>query len=446
MDEKKYPRILIIGGVIDYKWGGGITLSNLFKGWPKDKIAIASKEISKEGGNICSNYYRFGYQEEKRIWPFRLFQPKYYSGPFLLQNERNSENHDLIEIHGSKYNPKIKNFIIQVLHFLGIYYWVFRLNVSKSFVKWLKDFNPDIIYTQLSTHELMNFLIQLNKEIRIPNVIHIMDDWPNTIFQGGLSKIYWNPLIKWEINKLFKEAEGFLTICQAMSDEYLVRYNVTSKAFHNCIEFEEWEKYSRKDYSVQDKFTILYAGRIGWGTFNTIITFANAIEKLANKGISIEFQVQTGFLPEKHKREFANLKSTKINPFIPYKDLPKKLASVDMLLLPMDFDRKGLSFLHLSMPTKVPEYMVTGVPVFVFADKSTALYKYASLNNWAFVNSENVESALIEKLENIIYNQKAREEMGNRAHNIAYQNHEASKIREEFSNYFIELLNKLNRS
>ena len=37
-----YPKVLIIGQVIDKKNGSGITLSNLFKGWPKDKLAVAT--------------------------------------------------------------------------------------------------------------------------------------------------------------------------------------------------------------------------------------------------------------------------------------------------------------------------------------------------------------------------------------------------------------------
>ena len=40
-----YPRILIIGPPFNNFTGGGITLSNLFKGWPKDRIAVASKDL-----------------------------------------------------------------------------------------------------------------------------------------------------------------------------------------------------------------------------------------------------------------------------------------------------------------------------------------------------------------------------------------------------------------
>jgi len=37
-----YPKILIFGQPFNTYSGGGITLTNLFRGWPKDRIAVAS--------------------------------------------------------------------------------------------------------------------------------------------------------------------------------------------------------------------------------------------------------------------------------------------------------------------------------------------------------------------------------------------------------------------
>jgi hypothetical protein len=42
MEEKIYPKILIIGQTFHKKDGGGITISNLFYGWPIDRLAVAS--------------------------------------------------------------------------------------------------------------------------------------------------------------------------------------------------------------------------------------------------------------------------------------------------------------------------------------------------------------------------------------------------------------------
>ena len=40
-----YPKVLIIGQYFHTESGGGITMTNLFKGWDKEKIASAAENI-----------------------------------------------------------------------------------------------------------------------------------------------------------------------------------------------------------------------------------------------------------------------------------------------------------------------------------------------------------------------------------------------------------------
>ena len=42
MGEKVYPKILIIGQPFNKNSGGGITMSNLFNGWPNESLAVAT--------------------------------------------------------------------------------------------------------------------------------------------------------------------------------------------------------------------------------------------------------------------------------------------------------------------------------------------------------------------------------------------------------------------
>ena len=62
-----YKKILIIGETFSDQSGGPITLSNLFRGWPKEKLFVATygREIIKSNFNICENYYSLGKEERK---------------------------------------------------------------------------------------------------------------------------------------------------------------------------------------------------------------------------------------------------------------------------------------------------------------------------------------------------------------------------------------------
>lgn len=84
MTVDKYPKVLILVQPFNRVSGGGITLTNLFQGWPKDKIAVACRGyvINRETQtDICDNYYQLGEKELKWKFPFNHIRRKYYSGP-----------------------------------------------------------------------------------------------------------------------------------------------------------------------------------------------------------------------------------------------------------------------------------------------------------------------------------------------------------------------------
>ena len=78
--KKMYlPKVLIINQPFNSNTGGGITLSNLFASWDKDKLAVACSGylLSEEmDPTLCNNYYQLGSKERKWIFPFNFFGRK----------------------------------------------------------------------------------------------------------------------------------------------------------------------------------------------------------------------------------------------------------------------------------------------------------------------------------------------------------------------------------
>jgi hypothetical protein len=83
-----YPRILIFGQVFNKKSGGGITLTNLFNGWDKDKIAVLAigHELFDVTTDVCEIFYQLGDKEHKWIFPLNLLQRKFSSGLKKIDN------------------------------------------------------------------------------------------------------------------------------------------------------------------------------------------------------------------------------------------------------------------------------------------------------------------------------------------------------------------------
>ena len=251
--------------------------------------------------------------------------------------------------------------------------------------------------------------------------------------QRGVFRKYWYRIIDKELKNTFNKADVLLSISEAMSEEYLKRYGNRFLPFHNPIDVNNWTSGIKKDYTRNEKFIILYAGRIGTGLQNCLLSIAYAIKNQVDIGLKIEFHIQSRtdnpVLKELKKFDFVTIRNQ-----VPYDMLPQIFSSADVLLLPNDFDEKSISFLKFSMPTKASEYMVSGTPILVFSSFETAVTKHALKYDWAYVVAEDS----IEKIEsaiNTLYGDAAlRRAIGSRAKEFAIKNFESEKIRENFKN------------
>ena len=155
------------------------------------------------------------------------------------------------------------------------------------------------------------------------------------------------------------------------------------------------------------------------------------------KGLKIEFHLQpissSHVIDEIKKFDFIKIR----NP-IPYDELPMLFASVDVLILPNDFDPASISFLKYSMPTKASEYMATGTPILIYADADTAIVKHAEKNKWAYIVSENNKQKLANAIEELYHNSELREKIGNIAKEYAIKHYSDIIVNEQFRQAFIK--------
>ena len=421
-----YPKILIIGQYFEKRPGSAITMTNLFKGWDKECIAVAAGEINNPDFEICNKYYQLGSLETKKNFPFNLKKNnKHQSGP-LLEREK-KVNSDFTQIKESG----VRNLYNYFLDFFGLHHYKDRFRCSNDFLKWVNDFSPDYIYSQLSNFQLILFVSQLHKDLQVPVAVHIMDDWPSTIAKRGILKFYWKRLIDKKFRKLLSNAQVLMSIGETMSTEYKKRYGYNFIPFHNPIEINFWETSVHEYKHTQNPFVILYAGRLGTGIQNCFLDIAEAIKNLIAEGLKIELHIQVIncniILDSLAKFDFI-----KLNSAVHYSALPGVFAKADLLLIPNDFDDQSISFLKFSMPTKASEYMVSGTPILVYSSIKTALTKHALKHQWAFVVSEKNIKMLESTIREAYENKDLRIKMGTSAKKFAKKHFDSNIVRNEF--------------
>lgn len=422
-----FPKVLIIGQYFETRTGGGITMGNLFRGWDKDKIAVASEEIIDPDFEVCDNYYQLGSMEIKRRFPFNLniWGGKIYSGIINKPKTRNNNPQQPFII------SKNKSLYLNFLMFTGLIYYKARYRYSNQFSKWVTDFSPDIIYTQLASIELIDFINRFQKKINKPVVIHIMDDWPETICGNAILSNYWREKIIRGFKKLLSNSSALLSISEAMSIEYKRRYGFDFIPFHNPTDLSFWGKSPKEDYTNKPVFSLLYAGRIGTGILTCLNDVAKAIEKFNRKDEKIELIIQNSnaeiLIPGLKKYDFVKFKNS-----VPYEELPQIFSQADALLLPNDFDKKSISYLRYSMPTKASEFMISGSPIFLYAHRDTAISQSALLHKWAFVVNDNNTDVLTLAISEFYHNEELRIRIANTAKNYAVANFASGEVKREF--------------
>lgn len=434
----EFPKVLIVGQPFNKKNGGGVTISNLFQGWPKERLAVASSSnlLIDLDTTVCENYYQLAYNGKLHPFPLNIVLPKINCGVIKINESSTSSKPDTSTANSGGRFSSIYQILTNALHFFGLYHIFYRLKITPEFSKWVTEYNPDIIYTQLSTFELIRFVGNLEKQTNKKIAIHIMDDWPLTINKPGLFSFYWKKTIDKEFRGLLNKASVLMSICEAMSEEYKIRYKKDFIPFHNPIDVQYWLPSVPKDFSEKKTFTILYAGRIGFGIEQSIAEIAAAVTELAKTKPNVVFEIQTGDTTLLNNLTIVNENVRWVKP-LAYKELPIKFSTVDLLVLPQDFDEASINFLKYSFPTKVSEYMISGTPIMVYGSTVTALTKYALKYKMAHIVTEHRKEALVNAIDKLYSNVELRQLLSAKAQKLALETEDAKIVRENFRKSFL---------
>jgi glycosyltransferase involved in cell wall biosynthesis len=438
---KELPKVLILNQPFNTSLGGGITLSNLFKGWKKDHLAVACLGTLFDGKtqlDICDRYYQLGYHEHIWKFPLSIMKRKYPSGEIKINREKK-------EISTIKKSPLretlIQEYVNPALNWMGVLNWASTIKLSPQFKDWLNEYNPDVIYAQAQRREAVIFCTLVQQYLKKPMVFHMMDDWLEVLPGSVLFGRYWHKIVDREFREMLATCERHFSISEPMALAYKKRYGYNFTTFHNPIELSFWSKSQRRTYDFGDKIQMLYAGRMGLGIQSSLETMASCLDELNKElPVKIELVLQVGRKPDL----LDKYKCIVHRGFVPYEELPDRFSAADILFLPYDFTPSATAFIKYSMPTKASEYMICGTPVLIFAPEETALVTYAQDHHWAQIVTENMVSALRKGLMELITSKELREKISKSAINLAEERHDAIKVRKQFKEELSALVHPEN--
>lgn len=429
-----YPRLLMLtSNAFNHLSGGGVTFTNLFHGWPKDKIACVHRDKIEPATEICSRYYKLGRKEFKWMFPFS--SADFFGGQEKI--EKGLENAKASAQDGSK--TRMLKFAQKVVQLIFGDRIPIKAAVSGELRTWIKQFNPEIIYTILGSLEWMELVRKVSREFNIPVVVHMMDDWPAVMYRRGIFGPFMRRRMESELQKMMKEAAACLSICDAMSEAYEKRYGRKFLAFHNALPAENWLKKARKDWASSSPFTVVYAGALMPDSqLSSVKDVAEAVADLQREGRDIEFQIYSPwYFANPYRGELEREGYVKVFEMPETMDIEELFAHADLLLLPVNFDKASRKYIRYSMPTKVPAYMFSGTPTLAYGPPEVASIGYAFKSGWAYCVTHRNKSALREAIKKLAYDEHLRKNLALNAQRLAQDRHDRKEVGTEFQKVLI---------
>lgn len=415
--HKKYPKVLILGNCFDEFSGAGVTLTNLFKDWPKENIAVAalSLDISYcEKERPCYSYYKLGKGAES----IKVLQNTY--------------------IRKKEKRTSIRKFISYIAAKTGRTDWAPNFKLDEDFLKFFDEFAPDVVYSALGSIAMMNFFLELMSLRKFKPVIHIWDDFVGRYnyrwFTSAWKKIGENIFKKILIRKDIL----CLAIGDKMAQEYKKRYNRQFFPFHNPVDPEIWDATPQVKPDIP---TVSYFGKINNNTIDGILDMCRAIETLNQKGISIKFKIHSGMNNIPRMDEILSYSHSIIVDLLPREQIPMAFKSSSFLFFLISFDKKSVKYQKLSIQTKLTEYLISKIPIIMYSSPEIAVYEYLK-NNSAAITCEYGSSKIAECLEDALNNKKKIQDVADKAYNLAIEKHTVKIVRESFLEHILNVTSK----
>jgi glycosyltransferase involved in cell wall biosynthesis len=440
IEDKKYPRVLIINGEpFNSSSATGITLSNLFRDWPKDRIAQVYTANIQPNLDLCNRNWKLSNQD---LLLFRQINQ--------IRQVIRGKSRDIVVKDSEISNTLLvnKNDLWVGRKILVPFIDLLPYQFSVEFKTWITEYKPDIIYSILGNIRLVKAVQDLSTLFSVPVIPHFMDDWLNTYSLPGTGRFitkFHKKYIQNLTNQVIKRSPIGMSIGDAMSSEYKVKFRRPFEAFMNPVTLEKAPDDKRDD----KKISFVYIGGLHLSRSANLLDIGRSISKLQSEGLKVELVV---YAPKDDLNEFGNRLSAegvKIGGTILPEEVHGILSKYHVAVHVESFEPSQISYTRLSVSTKIPQYLAIGLPVLVYGPENVASCRYIDDSKCGIVVGKKGFDDLCVAIKKLVIDADFRRNLGKNGRMIAEERHDEGKVRERFRNTIslaIESVNNLSES
>lgn len=410
----------------------GNSFNNIFKDLPDTELAQICCGPGLPQTKTLSKFY---YINEKSLIK-NLLNPKNPSALNIDLEKDKIEEENLEEndknVHQMKFFQKNR---LRIFFFIREIIWKISRWKSKDLEKFVKDFNPDLIFVQLTVWPFVNNVALYTQKISGAKMLSYMSDDNYTLKQFSLDPSYWiyRLIQRVFVKKVIKKSEIFYVISEKQKKEYDKIFNIESKILFKGGNFDgDFMHQNTENNNIE----LLFTGNIGIGRHKNLALIGEALEEVnKNSGRKFFLTIFTNTpLTEKIIKIFSKYKYVKLNPAITFEEVIKEQEKSDILVHVESFDLQQKLMVRHSFSTKLVDYFQAAKCILAVGPKDVASMEYLKDNNVGIVCNSKQE--LIEKLQQIQKNPELIKQLAEASWNCGKQNHQITEIRESITKDF----------
>ena len=363
-------KILYVNGFsINEKNGTANTLHNIY-----DDIVIQKE--------LCINYY---VKEKKEFTIGFWFSPLTYL--LYLCRRKHKKNEYRKNASGAN---QTKGFVDKIKMLLRAIADNFPVHITKKTRQELSKYSPDYIYTLGASIKSLKTAYRVGKLLNKPIILHMMDNWDDTLYVNSVFVRPYNKIIKKYLKKINHYSKINFAISQPLCEKMHNNYGGTYFVLGNpCIIKKNIVNITSKD----NDFKFLYAGTLTINRKESLVHMLEMIHTYAKSNALnyfFDIYVPSDEINNNIIESFSRFNCA-VYQYVPYEEILQQYALHSALFLVESFDSDYIEFTKYSISTKTHEYMAAGRLVFALIPDSIYLNNYLRSTKAAIVCNSDKE-------------------------------------------------------
>lgn len=314
--------------------------------------------------------------------------------------------------------------------------WLVGRWKSEQLKKFLKDYQPDIIFTVLSEKKYLNRLILYISNLTNKKLVVYAWDNNYSLKRFCLSPLAWMQHFcnRYYMRKVVKKADKLYVISELQKKDY-------EKAFkRSCTVITKLEDFS-EPAPIKTCFSyplkMVYTGNLYANRWKSLKVLVDVLERINRDTTKVQLNIYTATsLPKTIQKDLERDGTSYFRGCVSQNEIKKIQKDADILVYTEPTDFKNSLTVRQSFSTKIVDYFKSARPIVAVGSKKVASIKYILEQECAIVADN--EQELYEKLSSVIDDNQQLQTYAMKSYMCGRRNHD-KKQQAELHQILIEL-------